>query len=62
MWFAKAERRGDEAPLESEMTEAIEDAEADKENEFVAWILPVDEKLAKRYENERELKAIENHV
>lgn len=31
---------------------AIHDAEEDRVSDFIVWLLSVDEKLAKRYENE----------
>jgi hypothetical protein len=57
-----AEARGLDAPTESMIAESIHEAEEDRVSDFIVWLLSVDEKLAKRYENEISLKHLENQI
>jgi hypothetical protein len=58
----EAEGQGLDAPTESMIADAIHDAEEDRVSDFIVWLLSVDEKLAKRYENEIQLKHLENQI
>lgn len=58
----EAESQGMDSPSESMIADAIHDAEEDRVSGFIIWLFSIDEKLAKRYENEISLKHLENQI